>query len=256
MKNIFNQLIAAMPATRILRETIAGFIVQSLQPYMDEKKLPVAGLHFYILCADAQAEEAVRTALYTEKAGMFKAEHLERTLANHFIQTEPAWFFEWHIVKDKLPENCMKQDNFGLTVVTAIEHVPEHFAKAALLVLAGEAEQKEYMLDPQQQLKFYIGRGKTPQLSSGKIQQNDIVFLSSANAHVSRNHAFIVYEPKTAQYVLYPDKGGLPENGNKLKVHTSGDKIKWLNIYGVGHSLCSKDQIELGGEAVLRFNFL
>jgi hypothetical protein len=48
----------------------------------------------------------------------------------------------------------------------------------------------------------------------------------------------------------------LPDNGNKLKVHTADDKIKWLNIYGVAHALQEGDQVELGGEAVLRFKLI
>ena len=115
-------------------------------------------------------------------------------------------------------------------------------------------------------MKFHIGRSKSPQLSSGKIQLNDIVFLGKgepgydewagrANLHVSRNHAYIIFDPKIGQYLLYPDKGGLPDNGNKVKVHTADDKVKWLNIYGVAHLLQEGDQIELGGEAVLRFKY-
>jgi hypothetical protein len=39
-------------------------------------------------------------------------------------------------------------------------------------------------------------------------------------------------------------------------VHTIDDKVKWLNIYGVAHALQEGDQVELGGEAVLRFKYL
>ena len=134
-------------------------------------------------------------------------------------------------------------------------------------MLTGQAEQSEYMLEPDKQLKFYIGRTRMPQLFSGKIQQNDIVFLGkeeqgfneltgNPNLHVSRNHAYIVYESATNSWLLYPDKGGLPENSNKIKVHSADDKVKWLNIYGVPHCLCDGDQVELGGEAVFRFRII
>jgi hypothetical protein len=253
-----------IPATHVLREAITRFIIESLQPYVDEKSLSVSGLHFYIVCTSQQQEEAARVALYTDRPGMYKAEHLERKLQNHFIQLEPGWFFEWHIVNDKLPEQCMQKGNFGLKVTGAGEHAHEQYTKAFIQVLAGQAEYGEYILDPRKQLRFNIGRSKSPQLFSGKIQQNDIVFLAKGeagyneltgnpNLHVSRNHAYIVYDPKSGHYLLYPDRGGLPDNGNKLKVHTGHDKIKWLNIYGVAHCLCDGDQVELGGEAVLRF---
>jgi hypothetical protein len=259
-----NKPASFMPATQALRESITGFIVESLQPYVDEKSLSVSGLHFYIVCSDKQQEEAARVALYADRPGMYKAEHLERKLQNHFIQLDSGWFFESRIVGDKLPEHCMRKGNFGLLVTGAGEHAHEQYTKAFIQVLAGQAEYGEYILDPRKQLKFNIGRSKTPQLFTGKIQQNDIVFLAksepgfneltgSPNLRVSRNHAYIIYNPKTGHYLLYPDRGGLPDNGNKLKVHTANDKIKWLNIYGVAHCLCDGDQVELGGEAVFRF---
>ena len=253
-----------IPATPVKRDAIIGFIIQSLSPFVDEKSVSLAGLRFYVRCEDAEQEEAARIALLFDKPGRFKAEYLERKLLNHFIQLEPDWFFESELVKEALPEGCIQYGNFGLKVIRAGERVTDKFARAHLEVLAGQAEQFDYLLDPRIQLKFMIGRSKTPRLASGKIQVNDIAFLDkeepgfndlagSANLHVSRNHAYITYDPGKNQYFLYPDKGGLPDNGNKIKIHTADDKVKWLNIYGIAHALCDGDQIELGGEAVLRF---
>lgn len=253
-----------IPVTTIKRDAIIAFIVQSLKPYVDERTVSVAGLRLYIVCNNIEQEEAAQVALCADKPGMFQSLYLERKLLNHFIQLEPSWFFDYEIVKEQLPEGIISQGNFGLKVVRAHERVVEHVTKARLQVLVGQAEQLEYELDPKTQLKYYIGRTKSPQLSSGKIQMNDIVFLGKddagyndvigqANLHVSRNHAYIEYDLKTGKYFLFPDKGGLPDNGNKLKVHTADDKVKWLNIYGVAHALQEGDQVELGGEAVLRF---
>lgn len=288
MKNLFNKLkksfgIAELPAveetvattpeepvstfvpvTPVKRDAIIRFIIQSLKPYVDEKSMSVAGIRLYVLCNSQEQEEAAKIALYADKPGMFRTEHLERKLLNHFIQLEPSWYFEFQIVKDQLPENCIQQGNYGIKVTRAGDHVVEKYTTAILQVLVGQTDQFEYLLDPHQQLRFNIGRSKSPQLATGKIQLNDIVFLASgeagfdeglgkANLHVSRNHAYIIYDPKNNKYLLYPDKGGLPDSGNKLKVHTTDDKIKQLNMYGVGHHLQDGDQIELGGEAVLRF---
>jgi hypothetical protein len=256
---------AFMPSTPALREGVIAFILQSLQPYVDEKGISIAGLHFYMLCKTPQEEEAARIALYTDRPGLFASTLLERKLLNHFIQLSSNWYFESHVVNDhKLPENCIRKENFGLHIVRAGEPVTVHFSTAVLEVLAGQGERQVYTLDPHQQLKYCIGRTKTPQLSSGRIQANDIVFLGSdepgfdermgaPNNRVSRNHASIIFDTATGNWLLYPDKGGLPENGNKLKIHTAADKIKWLNIYGVSHSLADGDQVELGGEAILRF---
>lgn len=256
--------VSFVPASPMKRDAIIRFIIQSLKPYVDEKSMSVAGLRFYIVCTDQEQEEAARVALYTDKPGMFKAEHLERKLLNHFIQLEPDWFFEYHLLKDQLPEGCIQQGSLGLKVIRAGDRVVEKYSTACIQVLVGQAEQFEYVLDPHTQLRFNIGRSKTPQLASGKVQLNDIVFIASgdpgfnevtgkANLHVSRNHAYIVYDPKTDKFLLYPDKGGLPDSGNKIKVHTADDKIKSLNMYGIAHHLQEGDQIELGGEAVLRF---
>ncbi|MEO5593521.1 MAG: FHA domain-containing protein [Chitinophagaceae bacterium] len=257
-----------MPATPALREAITGFIVQTLQPYVDEKAISVNGIHFYIVSNNREEEEAARVALYLDRPGMFKSEQLESKLLDHFIQLDPGWFFEAHIIKEQqLPDKCIRKLNFGLNVIRSGEQASDHCSKALVQVLTGQAEQSEYSLEPDKQLKFYIGRTRMPQLLSGKIQQNDIVFLGkeeqgfneltgNPNLHVSRNHACIIYEPGTNHWLLYPDKGGLPENSNKIKVHTADDKVKWLNIYGVPHCLCDGDQVELGGEAVFRFRII
>jgi len=268
MKNIFKTGLA-MPSTPALRETIIEFIVESLQPYVDEKSLSVSELHLYIVCNDTAQEAAAEVAMYQDKPGKFKTALLERKLLNHFIQLNEGWFFEWQpVTADQLPANCIRKDNFALVVSRRGDRpAGNQVLKALVQVLTGQAEQDAYTLDPAQQLKFYIGRTKNPQLFSGKIQQNDIVFLGGdepgynelaggPNLRVSRNHAYIAYDAGAGGWMLYPDKGGLPENGNKLKVHTSNDKVKWLHIHGVGHRLCDGDQIELGGAAILRFRLL
>ncbi len=130
-----------MPSTPVLRDAIIGFIIQSLQPYVDEKALSISRLHFYIVCSDREEEEAARVALYMHKAGMFKSEQLERKLVNHFIQLEPDWLFECHIVKEQqLPENCIRKLNFALNVVRSGENVAGHYSKALVQILIGQAE--------------------------------------------------------------------------------------------------------------------
>ena len=266
MKNIFKAA-TSMPSTPAMRNNITGFILQCLQPYSDEKGIAFKGLHLYIVCENPEEEAAARVALYMDKPELFVS-LLERKLKDHFIQPEAGWFFEPKLVGEvQLPASCMRKNNFALEIIGPDQKNNINGTKAFIQVLAGQTEQADYTLDPDKQLKFYIGRTKTPQLSSGKIQQNDIVFTGiddpgfsedkeGANAKVSRNHAYIVYDQKTNSWLLYPDKGGLPENGNKLKVHTANDTIKWLNIYGVSHELNDGDQVELGGAAILKFSIV
>jgi hypothetical protein len=203
-------------------------------------------------------------ALCSDTPGMFQKEHLERKLVNNFIQLAGDWFFEHHLVKDKVPDYCITYGAMGLEVIRRGQDFVQQYSIAKLQVLVGKAEYPEYELNPQQQLKFNIGRTKNPQLPSGRIHTNDIVFwgkedplfdaqAGEANLHVSRNHAYIMYNPQLDKFFLFPDKGGLPENGNKTKIYAADDKVKSLNVPGVSHELQDGDQIELGGAAILVF---
>jgi hypothetical protein len=254
----------SIPATRTKREELTRFIINGLKPYIDEKAHTIAGLRLYILCNDKEQEEILHVALCTDTPGMFQKDHLERKLVNNFIQMADNWFFEYHFVKDKLPEYCITQGMLGLEVIRRGQDFVQQYSTARLQVLVGKTELPEYVLNPQRQLKFNIGRTKNPHLPSGKIHTNDIVFwgqgepqfdehTASANLHVSRNHAYILYNPQLDKFFLFPDKGGLPENGNKTRIYTADDKVKMLNVPGVSHELQHGDQIELGGAAILVF---
>lgn len=254
----------SIPATRAKREEIVRFIINGLKPYIDEKGHTIAGLRLYVLCNNKELEETLQVALCSDTPGMFQKDHLERKLVNNFIQLSGDWFFEHHLVKDKVPDYCITHGAMGLEVIRRGQDFVQQYSIAKLQVLVGQAELPEYELNPQQQLKFNIGRTKSPQLTSGRIHTNDIVFWGSedplfnaqtgiANLHVSRNHAYIVYNPQLDKFFLFPDKGGLPENGNKTKIYTVDDKVKSLNVPGVSHELVDGDQIELGGSAILVF---
>jgi hypothetical protein len=254
----------SIPATRAKREEIVRFIINGLKPYIDEKGHTIAGLRLYVVCNNKELEETLQVALCSDTPGMFQKEHLERKLVNNFIQLAGDWFFEHHLVKDKVPDYCITYGAMGLEVIRRGQDFVQQYSIAKLQVLVGKAEYPEYELNPQQQLKFNIGRTKNPQLPSGRIHTNDIVFwgkedplfdaqAGEANLHVSRNHAYIMYNPQLDKFFLFPDKGGLPENGNKTKIYAADDKVKSLNVPGVSHELQYGDQIELGGAAILVF---
>jgi len=258
------QPVLSIPATRARREEIVRFIINGLKPYIDEKAHTIAGLRLYVVCNNKELEETLQVALCSDTPGMFQKEHLERKLVNNFIQLAGDWFFEPHLVKDKLPDYCISHGTMGLEVIRRGQDFVQQYSIARLQVLKGKTELPEYELNPQQQLKFNIGRTKNPQLTTGKIHTNDIVFwgqddpgfdaqTGAANLHVSRNHAYIQYNPQLDKFFLFPDKGGLPENGNKTRIYTADDKVKSLNVPGVSHELVDGDQIELGGAAILVF---
>ncbi|AEW01052.1 hypothetical protein A4D02_13915 [Niastella koreensis] len=254
----------SIPATKAKREEIIKFIINGLKPYIDEKGHTIAGLRLYILCNNKEAEETLKVALCDDTPGMFQKDHLERKLVNNFIQLAGGWFFEHHLVTDKLPDYCITHGMMGLEVIRRGQDLFQQYSVARLQVLVGQTQFPEYELNPKQQLKFSIGRTQHPKLSTGKIHTNDIVFWAQddaafnattgmANLHVSRNHAYILYNPQLDKFFLFPDKGGLPENGNKIRIYTADDKVKSLNVPGVSHELQHGDQIELGGAAVLVF---
>ena len=254
----------SIPATKAKREELIKFIINGLKPYIDEKGHTIAGLRLYLLCNNKELEETLKVALCDDTPGMFQKDHLERKLVNNFIQLAGGWFFEHHLVTDKLPDYCIAHGNLGLEVIRRGQDLFQQYSTARLQVLAGQTELPEYELNPQQQVKFNIGRTKHPKLSTGKIHTNDIVFWAqddpqfdaqtgAPNLHVSRNHAYIQYNPQLDKFFLFPDKGGLPENGNKTRIYTTDDKVKALSVPGVSHELQNGDQIELGGAAILVF---
>jgi len=253
----------SIPATKAKREEIVRFIINGLKPYIDEKGHTIAGLRLYIMCNNKEQEETLKVALCDDTPGMFQKDHLERKLVNNFIQLAGGWFFEHHLVND-LPDYCISHGSMGLEVIRRGQDLFQQYSIARLQVLVGQTEFPEYELNPQQQLKFNIGRTQHPKLSTGRIHTNDIVFWAqddpafdaqtgAANLHVSRNHAYIQYNPQLDKFFLFPDKGGLPENGNKTRIYTTDDKVKSLNVPGVSHELQNGDQIELGGSAILVF---
>ncbi len=76
---------------------------------------------------------------------------------------------------------------------------------AKLIVLAGTANQKELTLE---KTRTNIGRTAEVFRSAGPSRRNDLAFSgeSEANCTVSREHAHILYSPKTGEYRLFNDR--------------------------------------------------
>ncbi len=253
-----------IPAAAGYRDAVLRFILRSLQPFVDEKAAVIDGLRLFIRCKDMQEANLVQVALFLDKPGHFKEAILERHLLNHYINLSRGWFLDISIVEADFAEGLIVQEQLALDIVRPQHLLSTAGSTAIIRTLSGQTEHNEYALDPGRQLKYYIGRSREPRLASGRIHPNDIVFVGAdepgfdqekgkANLQVSRNHAMICFDARFKKYFLYPDKGGLPESGNKLKVFTRDEKVKQLSIEGVPHELHDGDQIALGGEAVLVF---
>jgi hypothetical protein len=84
--------------------------------------------------------------------------------------------------------------------------LPSHARKPAkLIVLTGAANQKELTLE---KTRTNIGRTTEVFRSAGPSRRNDLAFNgeSEANRTVSREHAHILYSPKTGEYRLFNDR--------------------------------------------------
>ncbi len=254
----------SLPAANARREEVISFIIKALGPYIDEKVQPIAGIRLYLKLNDAIEEQLTRVALHLDNPIVFRQEYLERKLANYFIPLDNNWTFECQLVKSEFPENIFVQQNLGLEVLHHGQALAGPFISARIKILTGKAERGDYILNGKDKLRFHIGRSHAPQLSTGKLQYNDIVFPGKddpsfeetayqSNLHVSRNHAYIQFNPQVNKFYLYADKGGLPDNGNKTKLHTNNGDAKLISMPGVGHELHHGDQIELGGKVLMLF---
>jgi len=215
-----------------------------------------------MLCTTPEDEELYRVALWANQPGKFRAE-LDRQLADQYIRLPETWEFDWAFFRDELPPCTFLEGPFGLIVLdrSQLEGMPQ---LARIRVLAGQAEQAEYLLDPQEKPSYCIGRGPMAHTASGRVRTNDIVILNeedpgfdagkgAGNGAVSRAHATIRYDAARRRYALLVDPGGLPSAGNKTKIIHPDDQIERADIQGMTYPLEDGDQIELGGEVVLLF---
>lgn len=255
---------STLPPTQQQRDQIYRFVVEKLSAYTNETEGLPSGLTLWIHCADKAEEEHLNVALYATQPGHFQAE-LSRHLANHYIRLTPDWQFNWHFVADALPDVCTyRQGDWGLQI-----HRPETEKPliARLRTLVGQTTQRSCILDPTLQTEFRVGRGRMVQTASGRVRTNDIAFIDSsepdfdpqqgeANLTVSRQHATIRYEVEGRRYRLFADAGGLPANGNKTKILRTDETVVRADLPGVGYLLAHGDQLELGGEAKILFEFV
>ncbi|TAE30676.1 MAG: FHA domain-containing protein [Cytophagales bacterium] len=252
---------SALPQTPQQRDVLFRFIVESLSAYTSETESLPTGITLWLRADDKADEDRLNVALYAAQPGHFRAE-LGRHLANHYIRLAPDWAFNWRFTADTLPDICAyQQGDLGLQVIRPETEKP---LRALLRTLTGQTVQTSYLLDPNVQTEYRIGRGRMVQTASGRVRTNDIAFIDSsepdfdpqrgeANLTVSRQHATIRYDAAKRQYRLFADAGGLPANNNKTKILRANDTVDRADLPGIGYLLSPDDQIELGGEAKLLF---
>lgn len=244
------------------RNGIIRFVIEKLLPYQNEPENAPVGLRLFVLSENAEEEEVVRVALWTNQPGKFQQE-LNRQLADNYIKLAKDWLFEVAFFRDQLPDAPYREGNLALVVLDPRKS-DGPVQRAAIKTLVGQTEQHEYDLDPTQKTLFHIGRGQSTQTASGRVRINDIVILheddpgfdpqkGAENGAVSRAHATIQYNPVQRKYTLLVDPGGLPANGNKTKIMHPDETIERADIAGMTYPLQHGDQIELGGAVTLLF---
>jgi len=246
---------AGLPQAPKKREEITRFIIGALGPYVNERKTGIKGIKLYLLSGNSEEDNLINVALYADMPGLFKTRELERKLSDHYIVPDQGWYFEFRLIRDKLPHCTISRGNMGLDIIKDTS-AKGSFTKAAITVLSGQAEKDEYILDPAVKLKYTIGRGKKPVLTSGRMHANDIVFIAKeepgfdeqrggGNLTVSRYHAAIIFKPDQNKYYIAAEA--------RLKLFSDDGKLLRLEIPGTLHELTDGDQVELGGSARLLF---
>lgn len=255
---------SALPPAAQQRDAVFGFLIESLKPFQNEAEAAPSGLQLWIVSQSPAEGELYLVVLWASQPGKFQRE-LNRHLADQYIQLPPDWSFSYTFV-DTLPDCRYQRANLGLTLSQQAQ--PDHpQRRAQLQTVTGQTEQPVYGLDPDQQTQFSIGRGRTVQLSSGRMRTNDIVFLNpddpgfdaqrgAGNGAVSRAHATIRYDAQRQRYSLGVDPGGLPASGNKTKIIHPDASVERADLAGVSYPLQNGDQVEFGGEVTLRFEVL
>ncbi len=121
---------------------------------------------------------------------------------------------------------------------------------AKLVVVHGTANQAHISLD---KTRTNIGRTSEVYRGAGPSRRNDLAFTedNEVNRTVSREHAHILYSPKTAEYRLFNDRWYKGEANCGLWIVRDG-LSQPVHRGGRGALLKSEDEIHLG-TAVLRF---
>jgi len=258
MFNLFNKNTPEKPQdVKAIREAFLVFIKQELQKMEGGEGKHIKGLQLYICCNTAE-RFMYESAVFAEEQDRFKNE-VQRIADDFAIDLPENWTLETIFIEE-LPDKGIKMENLDASLVIK---TPEHVVVqksgiAYLTILAGEAEQKVYILKSEDG-RLNIGRGKKAQDTDGFFRNNDIAFpdesTNECNKYISRQHAHIEWNNEAASFMLFADDGGVPPR-NKVKIRSKADHnpVK-LTFTELGFVLNEGDQIILGESAVMEFSY-
>jgi hypothetical protein len=242
------------PDIKSARQQLLQFIKEQLQRWEGEGSL-IKGMQLFIAAGhDRQLYEAI---VYHHEENLFR-EEVQKIADDYAIGLPGEWTLET-LFTEQLPTEAVKHKELpvALHIITNKKPTINQVSNARILVLSGEAEQKEYKISALSG-KVCIGREKETQTSEGFYRQNHIAFPGNssdpANKYISRQHAHIEWNAEAGCFFLFADEGGLPPR-NKVKVKTGKGELIKLQALQIGHPLGENDQIILGELALLQFNY-
>lgn len=237
-----------------LRDAILYFIRQRLSSAEGGEGTHIRGIHLYFNCTEATRPDYEAAVFYGDEA-RFKRE-IQRIADDYAIGLPAVWVLEM-VFTDVVPAEAepIAGVQGSIWVSTSGKATPAT-TTGIIRVLQGEAEHNEYILQPDAGI-INIGREKQVRSADGFMRINHICFPAGssheANKFISRQHAHIVYDQESGQFLLFADEGGIPPN-NKVKVRRkdAATPVK-LQSRQVPHSLQDGDQVMLGDGALIEF---
>ncbi|MGZ8544988.1 MAG: FHA domain-containing protein, partial [Flavisolibacter sp.] len=243
----------SQPDIKTARHQLLGFIKDQLQRWEGEGSY-IKGMQLFI--APGQDQHVYEAVVYYHESGRFQEEEVQKIADDFAIDLPADWTMDI-IFSEELPAEAVKNKELpvALHIVTNKKPTINQPTTAKVLVLSGEAEQKEYRVHASSG-KICIGRDNHTQTSEGFHRENHIAFPGTssdpANKYISRQHAHIEWNAEAGCFFLFADEGGLPPR-NKVKVKTGKGELIKLQALQIGHPLGENDQIILGELALLQF---
>lgn len=242
-----------------LKNAIIGSIVAQLKQ-LALLTHSIKGITLYITTAESSADGLAHLAVLNVPS--FKSD-LQRHLADHFLELPAKWNFIIEVKTTDFEQYIALSPILRMQLETT---KPANVQHGFVQALVGKLWQEIYELRPDSTLKYAIGRGKTPQLASGRIHKNDIAFLANdeegfdpitceANNYVSRYHGFIVYDATQKQFA-FKLVAGVAQAGHHTRIlRTNGLQEESITVNNdtILYYLQHGDQLQFNRKAMVEF---
>lgn len=242
-----------------LKNAIIGSIVAQLKQ-LALLTHSIKGITLYITASESSADELVHRAVLN--APSFKSD-LQRHLADNFLELPAKWNFNIETKTSDFEHYIALSPVLRMQLETTKPISGQHgFVQA----LVGKLWQDAYEIRPDNTLKYAIGRGKTPQLASGRIHKNDIAFIADdeegfdpttceVNNFVSRYHGFMVYDSAQKQFA-FKLAAGVSQAGHHTRIlRTNGLQEESITVNNdtILYYLQHGDQLQFNRKAMVEF---